>query len=55
MGRKIEKKELDIHRKIEDKKSEKSLGRKNNLLSSQLQKLEQNTKGLKEKAFVKTD
>jgi hypothetical protein len=34
-GRKIWKKEKDIHRKIENDKHNKPLGRKNNLLSSQ--------------------
>jgi hypothetical protein len=52
MERKIQKKEKEIHRKIEDKKLKNPLGRKNNLLSSQSQKLE-STKGLYEQAFVK--
>jgi hypothetical protein len=43
-GRRIQKKEKDIHRKIEDEKLKNSLGRKYNLLSSQSQKLE-STKG----------
>ena len=53
-GRKIWKKEKDIHRKIEDDKHDKPLGRKNNLLSSQSQKLE-NINELQEKALVKRD
>jgi hypothetical protein len=39
-GRKIQKKEKDIHRTMKNKKLEKPLGRKNNLLSTQSQKLE---------------
>ena len=51
-GRKICKKEKDIHRKIEDDKHDKPLGKENNLLSSQSQKLV-NINVLQEKAVVK--